>query len=109
MEFKALLKKARSIKGAYEEFNRRSRKPNWTITEYVEGLVGDVGDLAKLTAAWRRKKLKADYKKICHELADCSWSLMAIADELEINLEHEVLINLDYLEQKLYEASKKKK
>lgn len=109
MELKGLIKKAHSIKGAYEEFNRRNKKPNWTVADYVEGLVGDVGDLAKITSAWRRKKLKGDYKKICHELADCLWSLIAIADELDIDIEREMLINMDYLEQKLYEAVKKKK
>ena len=106
MEFKQLTQKAKAIKRAYDEHNRRSKKPIWTAETYVHGLVGDVGDLTKLMTAYLKDPRRADPKKIRHELADCLWSLIMIAQELNINLEDELLINIDYLEQKLYEQTK---
>ncbi len=106
MELKQLTRKAKTIKKAYDEFNRRSRKPVWTADSYVQGLVGDVGDLTKLTAAYLKRPNRDGSKKIRHELADCLWSIIMIAQELGIDLEEELLINMDYLEQKLYERVK---
>lgn len=116
MEFKELSKKAKEIKDAYAQLNRREGKKVWKASEYAQGLVGDVGDLVKLIMAKNNfrsgvgdaKNAKKLERELRHELADCLWSVMAIAQELDIDLEKEFLINMDYLRQKLYEKLKKK-
>ena len=112
MEFKQLSKRARAIKRSYDEFNRRRRNKRWGVSEYTQGFMGDAGDLVKLIMIDRgfsrsEDSAKETKRKLKHELADCLWSLLAIADELGIDLEQEFSINMDYLEQKLYETSKR--
>lgn len=50
--------------------------------------VGDVGDLSKLIMAKNNQRNIPDLDaKLAHELADCLWSTIALADELNIDLE----------------------
>ncbi|MDF1487887.1 nucleoside triphosphate pyrophosphohydrolase family protein [Tessaracoccus caeni] len=52
------------------------------------GFVGDVGDLAKRTQAKAGVRPHGELDKALeYELADCLWSLIAIADAFEIDLE----------------------
>jgi NTP pyrophosphatase (non-canonical NTP hydrolase) len=52
------------------------------------GFVGDVGDLAKLVIAQEGRRDIADFeKKTAHELADCLWSIIVLADSYHIDLE----------------------
>lgn len=117
MEFNTLIQKAKEIKEAYEELNIQSGKKLWGASEYAQGLTGDVGDLSKLLLALKNfsdnlAKGKADSKDIerglRHELADCLWSIMIIAEELGIDLEKEFMIQMEYLEERLREKSDKK-
>jgi NTP pyrophosphatase (non-canonical NTP hydrolase) len=39
--------------------------------------------------------------KLAHELSDCLWSIIVIANELGIDLEKEFLFTMDGLEEKL--------
>ena len=105
MEFKSLVKKAEKVKFKYEELNRKKGKVSWRAPEYAQGLVGDAADLIKFILAHKnsRTKKKELAKKMRHELADCLWSIIAIALELNLDLEKEFLLNLEYLEQKLEE------
>lgn len=70
----------------------------WNASELVLGLIGDVGDLAKLTQAKAGVRPHGELDKALeHELADCLWSLMVIADAFEIYLEsafHETMKEL---------------
>ena len=106
MTIEQLSKKAERIKEKYEDLNRINGKKPWTVTEYANGLMGDVGDLIKLILqkkTSRVKKSKDLNKKIRHELADCLWSIIVIAQEMDVDLEKEFLINIEYLQQKLSE------
>lgn len=107
MDLKHLLWRAQNIRQAYNEFNWRNGKKVWQTSDYAQGLVGDVGDLIKLLLESNStndpKRLD---QKLRHELADCLWSLAAIADELNIDLEREFTVTLEYLEQKLNESLK---
>src|SRR3569833_1033846 len=60
----------------------------WTREELALGFVGDVGDLAKLVQAMEGVRAIPDAKtKLAHELADCLWSLMTLADAYDVDLE----------------------
>ena len=98
MELNTLQKRAREIKLAYDAKNIKE----WTAAEYLQGLVGDVGDLTKLVMAKDgfRDDSELD-QKLAHELSDCLWSIFVLADELNIDLEKAYLKTMDELKTKL--------
>jgi NTP pyrophosphatase (non-canonical NTP hydrolase) len=78
---------AREVAVAYDQVNKQQGRGAWTVDNYMAGLVGDVGDLSKLVMAKSGYREIADVDgRLSHELADCLWSLLLIADELEIDL-----------------------
>lgn len=106
MQFQDIIKRARAIKKAYEELNRREGGRVWGASEYAQGLVGDVGDLMKLIMAKKGFRFSAEENvsaALKHELADCVWALLMIADELGINLEKEFIATMNKLESKMTE------
>jgi len=40
-------------------------------------------------------------KKLAHELADCLWSIIILADELSIDLESEFLTTMEELQKRI--------
>jgi NTP pyrophosphatase (non-canonical NTP hydrolase) len=64
--------------------------------------VGDVGDLVKLVMAENGHREIPDCKhKLEHELADCLWSIIVLANLHEIDLEKSFLKTMDELERNL--------
>ena len=107
MEFRALAQKAREIKVAYAKLNKKKGEKNWGIAEYAQGFVGDVGDLMKLVMAKEGFRSYNDVdKKLAHELADCLWSIIVLADELSIDLESEFLNTMEKLQKRIYSEQK---
>ncbi|MBI2552669.1 nucleotide pyrophosphohydrolase [Candidatus Uhrbacteria bacterium] len=106
MEFHEIIKRARAIKKAYAKLNYREGNKVWGASEYTQGLVGDVGDLMKLIMAKKGLRFSAEEDvsaALKHELADCLWSVLIIADELGINLEKEFVATMNKLENKITE------
>lgn len=98
MEFQKLKETALQIKALYAEHNKSTGQQKWDLAAYTQGFVGDVGDLAKLVMAKQNLRRIEDVDaKIAHELADCLWSTIAIADELNINLETVFLKTMEEL------------
>ncbi len=103
MEFKDLAARAVEIKKKYEAQNKKLGHAPWRTKDYFQGFVGDVGDLGKLIMAKENlRHYKNGNKKLAHELADCLWSILVLADELDIDLEKE------FLKAKLSTLGKKK-
>ena len=48
MDFAAITRRALDVADRYESHERRTHGRPWTLEERTLGLVGDVGDLAKL-------------------------------------------------------------
>ncbi len=91
MEYKDLENTAIRVKDAYDQLNVKKGERKWSYLEYVQGLVGDIGDLMKvLMAKSNLREYKGELDKdIKHEISDCLWSLIIIARELEIDLPKE--------------------
>lgn len=72
----------------YDEQNKSNGKQPWDTSAYMAGFVGDVGDLSKLVMARAgyRDKEGID-EKLAHELSDCLWSILVLADKLDVDLE----------------------
>ena len=101
MQFSHLAEQAIHIQNNYRELNRRSGLQAWTTAEYMQGFLGDVGDLAKLIMAKHQYRKIKDYDdKLAHELSDCLWSLLVLSHELNIDLEQEFLKTMIELKQK---------
>lgn len=102
MDLKKLTKKANEIKDAYIVLNKKEGRKKWSKSEYVQGFIGDVGDLSKLIMAKNNFRHIEDVdKKISHELSDCLWSILIIADELDIDLESEFLNSMKELKKRI--------
>lgn len=104
MEFKDLIEKARNLKAAYALLNRTEGAKKWGTNEYMQGFVGDVGDLSKLIMAKKGFRFDQNSKideKLAHELADCLWSIITLADELDVDLEAEFIKTMNKLEVKI--------
>jgi NTP pyrophosphatase (non-canonical NTP hydrolase) len=100
MDFGEVAQRAREIRALYAEWETRRDGQAWTATDLMAGLVGDVGDLSKLVAAHAGRRPGPDDLEAAlgHELADCLWSVLALADALDIDLERSFADTMDTLE-----------
>lgn len=99
MEFQEIIKQAKEIRDNY----RKSGKP-WGEAEYLQGFMKDVGDLSKLIMArngFREVEGNVD-EKLAHELSDCLWSVIIIADELGIDLEKSFVETMEKIKGKFF-------
>lgn len=103
MEYKQLEKLAFEVSDLYDALNKKDGHNTWTYREYLEGLMGDLGDLHKLLMAKRKyRHIEGDVdEKIEHELADCLWAIMLIAKGLDIDLESAFITNVSTLRDRL--------
>lgn len=102
MEFQEILKKAKAIQKQYKKLNKEKGNRKWETGEYLQGLVGDIGELSQLIMSKNNYRNDSWTKEqIEHELSDCLWSIMAIANELDIDLEKSFLETMNELEQKI--------
>lgn len=84
-----LAKKSLAVRNHYNDLQQADGNKIWNAQDRVAGFVGDVGDLSKLVMAkysLRRGPENID-SALKHELSDCLWSILIIADELNIDLE----------------------
>lgn len=99
MDFQNLVKKALRVREKYDEFSKRKGRKAWGAEQVMQGFVGDVGDLSKLVME------KEDWRKlngpgsIGHELSDCPWSIIILADKYGIDLEKEFEKTMEELEE----------
>lgn len=76
-DLKDLQKKALIIANHYDDYNRMRGRKTWDLNDYVDGMVGDVGDLMKLVMAARNRRDGNDVDaKAEHELNDILWSVL---------------------------------
>lgn len=86
-DIKDLMQRAEDIRAKYEEFNAKNGKEAWRIRDYAMGFVGDVGDLQKLVMAKENLRDIEDVDvKLGHEIADCLWALLVIANYYGVDL-----------------------
>lgn len=94
MIFSDLEKSALELNDLYEQLEIKKWGRIWTTQELALGFVGDVGDLAKLIQANAGVRDIDDCKaKLGHELSDCLWSILVLANKCGIDLEAEFVRN----------------
>lgn len=76
-----MLTLARAVRSRYAEHEESRYGRHWSAEEVFLGLVGDVGDLAKLVQGKAGVRPTDNLNdKIAHELADCLWAVIVLAD-----------------------------
>ena len=97
-----LQQRAQAIREKYNQLNVADGHKQWHADDYVSGFVGDVGDLVKLVMAKEGKRRgPADIDvAISHELGDCLWSLLVIANHYSIDLEQAFTKTMDELDKR---------
>ncbi|MBI5304072.1 MAG: nucleotide pyrophosphohydrolase [Chloroflexi bacterium] len=103
MEIRALSERALDVRNQYAELERANYGRAWTREEIALGFVGDVGDLAKLVMAQNGiRHIEHADEKLAHELADCLWSILVLAQMHGVDLERAFLTTMDDLEKHIH-------
>ncbi|SFK94379.1 nucleotide pyrophosphohydrolase [Lysobacter sp. cf310] len=94
MKFSDIETLALQLNELYEQLEIKRYGRIWSTEELALGFVGDVGDLAKLIQANAGIRHIDDCKaKLGHELSDCLWSIIVLANKCGIDLEAEFVKN----------------
>ena len=94
MLFSELEKAALQLNELYEQLEAKRYGRVWTIEELALGFVGDVGDLAKLIQAHAGvRDINDCHSKLGHELSDCLWSILVLANKCGLDLLAEFVRN----------------
>jgi NTP pyrophosphatase (non-canonical NTP hydrolase) len=103
MELKDLIARARQIRESYKKLEAKEYDRSWTRAEVAQGFMGDIGQLMKLLMAkdGRRAGPENLDEKLAHELADCLWCVLVIADEYGVDLEQSFLRTMNDIQKKL--------
>lgn len=103
--FSDLQKRADQVRALYGELNEKNIGKQWDAKDYAMGFAGDLGDLLKLvTAKEGMRKIDDVDTKLEHELADCIWSVMMLANHYNIDLERAFTQTMDELESRIKKA-----
>jgi NTP pyrophosphatase (non-canonical NTP hydrolase) len=76
------------VRRRFEQFEARSYGQTWSTHDLVLGFVKDVGDLAAAVqqVVGRRAAGAADpHDALRHEIADCIWALLVLADRFDVD------------------------
>jgi len=102
MDLAGLQARAVAISELYDQYNEAAGRTAWTTGDLALGFVGDVGDLAKLVMAVDgRRDIENARTRLGHELADCLWSVLVLADRYNVDLAAEFTHMTNTLETKL--------
>jgi NTP pyrophosphatase (non-canonical NTP hydrolase) len=96
-----LRERALAVRRRYAEVERETYGREWSGADLGLGFVGDVGDLVKLVQAKEGVRAADADARLAHELADCLWSVLVLADRYGIDLERAFLETMDELEARL--------
>ncbi len=99
--YEDLLKRAVEVRTKYDQLNAK-RGVVWNEQNLMSGFVGDVGDLSKIIMAKHGLRDMDDVDaKLAHELADCLWSVLVLADKYGIDLAQEFDKTMDTLDKRI--------
>ena len=94
MNFSDLEQAALQLNELYEQLEVKRYGRAWSTQELALGFMGDVGDLAKLVQAHAGVRTMEDVQaKLGHELSDCLWSILVLANKCGIDLQAEFVRN----------------
>jgi NTP pyrophosphatase (non-canonical NTP hydrolase) len=99
MEFAQVVGRALAVRRRFAEYEARTTGREWTTTQLMQGFVVDVGDLMRLVMAKEGARRVEDVDaRLAHELSDCLWSVLVLADRYGVDLERAFLRTQDEVE-----------
>jgi NTP pyrophosphatase (non-canonical NTP hydrolase) len=102
MELNKLSKRASEVKEKYHQMEDKKLGKRWTNAQVMEGFVGDVGELMKIIMAKEGlREMENIDEKLAHELSDCLYCVLVLAEKYNINLEKTFLESMDLLEDRI--------
>lgn len=102
----SLQKRAQEINEKYGALNTKQGTPAWGIKDRAMGFSVDVGELTELIMAKEQMRSVQNLDaKFTHELADCLWSLLVIAEHYGIDLGSAFTSTMDELDERIKKAS----
>lgn len=103
MELAQLSARAMQIRARFAAAEQRRTGRTWTREEIMQGFVGDVGDLMKLVMAKSgTRNVPGDVEaRLAHELSDCLWSVLVLAELYGVDLAREFPQTMDEIEHRL--------
>lgn len=102
MDFKQIIQRALEVREKYAVLEKKKYGKEWTKEQIVQGFIGDVGDLTKLVMAKEGiRQIENVDEKLAHELTDCLWSLLVIANKYDIDIEDSFLKVMKGLERRI--------
>ncbi|WP_326556438.1 nucleotide pyrophosphohydrolase [Micromonospora sp. NBC_01796] len=102
MDLATLQTRAMAIAALYDRYNIAAGREPWGTGDLALGFVGDVGDLAKLVMAVDGRREITDARNLLgHELADCLWAVLVLADRYDVDLVGEFTRMTDGIERHL--------
>ena len=88
MDFDEMRARARGVREQYAAMETARYGRAWSREEIMLGFRGDVGDLAKLVQGKEGVRPRDDLDEaLAHELADCLWSVLSLADAYDVDRE----------------------
>ncbi len=85
-----MTRRAVEVRQRIAAFERATYGAEWTTTDLVSGLMTDVGDLAaaiQRVQGRRPERATPPMEELQHELGDCLWVLMVLADRFDVDLD----------------------
>jgi NTP pyrophosphatase (non-canonical NTP hydrolase) len=102
MDLAQLTERAMQVRERYAARERATYGRAWTDEEIALGFIGDVGDLMKLVQARNCVRAIPDADaKLAHEIADCLWCILVLAETYGIDLERAFLETIDLVDASL--------
>lgn len=111
MELQHIIKRALEVRKKYSDLEKKKYGKEWGNRQVMRGFEKDIEDLKKLVAAEEKKKgsfrdvMKVD-SKLSHELADCLWSVLVLADRYGVNMEKSFFETMEEIEKKIDRENK---
>ena len=95
------------VRYRYDDLDGKRYGRTWTTEEVMLGFVAGVGDLAKLVQGKAGVRRAADLDaNVAHKLADCLWSVFALADTYGVDLKDAFMSTMTSIEQHLEAAGR---
>jgi len=102
MNIEDLQKRALEINNKYDQLNEMEIGTVWNEQQLMAGFVSDVGDLSKIIMAKHGLRAMDNVDaKLAHELSDCLWSVLVLAEKYNVDLGSEFQTSMKLLETKI--------
>lgn len=102
MELEKFSKEALRIHKLYVEYEKKKFGKKWNTEELFIGLVSDIGDLSRLVLAKKgMMKIKNLKEQLGHEISDCLWGILVLADEYDVDIKKVFFKNMKELEKRM--------